>query len=198
MRKLIILILAMLLPAGAYAADTATDSPPLTKKEQRRTLRGYKGFVELGMGFSHHNFNYVGTTYIDKTPIGFFIDVLTTHGYQLSKIFFLGGGIGISECTETNIMIPIFADMRFNLLDKRISPVIDVKGGYAVGNHHGGYCAFDAGVRIRLKEQQESAVYTMAGFSWIGDTGHGFLGPWDEKNRRCIGFFLRAGYEKKK
>ncbi len=47
MKKFIILILAVLLPAGAYAADTDSGSPPLTKKEQRRTLRGYKGFVQL-------------------------------------------------------------------------------------------------------------------------------------------------------
>ena len=45
MKKLIVLLIAVLLPAGAYAADS--DSPPLTKKEQRRTLRGYKGFVEV-------------------------------------------------------------------------------------------------------------------------------------------------------
>ena len=43
MRKLIILILAALLPVVATAADTGSGSPPLTKKEQRRTLRGYKG-----------------------------------------------------------------------------------------------------------------------------------------------------------
>ena len=47
MRKIIILLIATLLPAGAYAADTDTGSPTLTKKEQRRTLRGYKGFVEI-------------------------------------------------------------------------------------------------------------------------------------------------------
>ena len=52
MKKFIILILAVLLPAGAYAADTDSGSPPLTKKEQRRTLRGYKGFVELGAGIT--------------------------------------------------------------------------------------------------------------------------------------------------
>ena len=64
MRKFIILILAALLPAVATAADTGSDSPPLTKKEQRRTLRGYKGFVELGMGITYHNFNYIEEIWI--------------------------------------------------------------------------------------------------------------------------------------
>ena len=44
MKKLIILFIAVLLPVVATAADTVSDSPTLTKKEQRRTLRGYKGF----------------------------------------------------------------------------------------------------------------------------------------------------------
>ncbi len=59
MRKTIILFLAVLLSVGAYAADNNTtagsDSQALTKKEQRRTLRGYKGFVELGMGLTRHD-----------------------------------------------------------------------------------------------------------------------------------------------
>ena len=42
MKKLIILFIAALLPVVATAADTGSGSPPLTKKEQRRTLRGYK------------------------------------------------------------------------------------------------------------------------------------------------------------
>ena len=195
MKRLIILFIAALLSAGTYAADTANDNPPLTKKEQRRTLRGYKGFVEVGVGFSHHNYNYIGSPYVDKTQIGFFADASTIHGYQFSKVFFLGGGVGITECTETNVMVPIFADLRFNLLDKRISPVIDVRGGYAVGDHNGGYVSLNIGARFGLKKRQESAVYTMAGFSWIGDTGRGFLGVWDEKDRTCLGIFLRVGYE---
>ena len=35
MKKLIILFIAALLSTGAYAADTDTGSPTLTKKEQR-------------------------------------------------------------------------------------------------------------------------------------------------------------------
>ena len=197
MKKLIILLIAALLPIVATAADTASDSPPLTKKEQRRTLRGYKGFVELGMGVTHHNFSYIGNkpdTYVDTNPKGFGIEILTSHGYQFSNFFFLGGGVGINECTETNVMVPIFADLRVNILDKRISPIIDFKWGYAVGDHHGVYLSFNAGVRFGLKNQNESAIYALAEASCIGDTGNGLF-HLENKSQLCGRIFLRIGYE---
>ncbi len=197
MKKLIILfILAMLLPAGVYAADTDTGSPTLTKKEQRRTLRGYKGFVELGMGITYHNFNYIENP-MDKntTPKGFGIEVLTSHGYQLNNFLYLGGGVGVNECTETNIMIPIFADLRVNILDKRISPVIDFKWGYAVGNHYGVYLSFNAGVRFGLKKQHKSAMYAMIEASYIGDAKNRIIICRDRKSLVCGRYFLRFGYE---
>ena len=186
------------MPAVATATDTAvSDSPPLTKKEQRRTLRGYKGFVELGMGVTHHNFSYIGNkpdTYVDTNPKGFGIEILTSHGYQFSNFFFLGGGVGINECTETNVMVPIFADLRVNILDKRISPIIDFKWGYAVGDHHGVYLSFNAGVRFGLKNQNESAIYALAEASCIGDTGNGLF-HLENKSQLCGRIFLRIGYE---
>ena len=196
MKKLIILFIAVLLPAGAYAADTDTGSPTLTKKEQRRTLRGYKGFVELGMGITYHNFNYIENP-MDKntTPKGFGIEVLTSHGYQLNNFLYLGGGVGVNECTETNIMIPIFADLRVNILDKRISPVIDFKWGYAVGNHYGVYLSFNAGVRFALKKQHKSAMYAMIEASYIGDAKNRIIICRDRKSLVCGRYFLRFGYE---
>ena len=61
MKKTIILFLVVvLLSVGAYAADSnvkiGSDSQALTKKEKHRTLRGYTGFVELGMGATFHNY----------------------------------------------------------------------------------------------------------------------------------------------
>lgn len=196
MKKLIVLLIAVLLPIVATAADTDTGSPTLTKKEQRRTLRGYKGFVELGMGITYHNFNYIENP-MDKntTPKGFGIEVLTSHGYQLNNFLYLGGGVGVNECTETNIMIPIFADLRVNILDKRISPVIDFKWGYAVGNHYGVYLSFNAGVRFALKKQHKSAMYAMIEASYIGDAKNRIIICRDRKSLVCGRYFLRFGYE---
>ena len=81
MKKLIILLIAALLPIVATAADTVSDSPPLTKKEQRRTLRGYKGFVELSGLLDLEHVGSTGTIlqlYLED-PCSH-IDLLTSHG----------------------------------------------------------------------------------------------------------------------
>ena len=195
MKKFIILILAALLPVVATAADTDTGSPTLTKKEQRRTLRGYKGFVELGAGITLHDYDF-WFSLDDDRPKGFGMDLLTTHGFQFNNFIFLGGGVGLSGCTEKSVMMPMFVNIRINMLNRRISPVIDMKGGYAVGDRHGGYLAVAAGMRFGLKGNTKSAVYTEVEASWLGDTERGlYFGRWDLKNRRCGRFMFRVGYE---
>lgn len=196
MKKLIILfILAMLLPAGAYAAGTGNmDGEKVAKLIARNTMRGYHGFVELGMGVTMHNFDGFAS---DSKSHGFGIDVLTTHGFQFNNFFFLGGGAGIAECTESNVMIPIFADMRINILNRRISPVVDIKGGYAVGNHDGGYVALSAGVRIGFKNKPNSAINIMVELSYVGDSDQtGLLEEhMNDKSLECERFTLKIGYE---
>ena len=196
MKKLIILfILAVLLPAGAYAADTGNmDGEKVAKLIARNTMRGYHGFVELGMGVTMHNFDGFAS---DSKSQGFGIDILTSHGFQFNNFFFLGGGAGITECTETNIMVPIFANMRINILNRRISPVIDIKGGYAVGDHDGAYISANIGVRIGLKKRVKSAMYVMAEMSYIGDSDQvGFIEEsLNNKDLQCERFMLRVGYE---
>lgn len=93
-------------------------------------------------------------------------------------------------------MMPMFVNIRINMLNRRISPVIDMKGGYAVGDRHGGYLAVAAGMRFGLKGNTKSAVYTEVEASWLGDTERGLcFGRWDLKNRRCGRFMFRVGYE---
>ena len=174
MKKLIILFIAALLSTGAYAADTGNGyDEKIAKLIARNTMRGYHGFVDLGMGVTLHDFDgFAG----DSKSQGFGIDILTSHGFQFNNFFFLGGGAGITECTETNIMVPIFANMRINILNRRISPVIDIKGGYAVGDHDGAYISANIGVRIGLKKRVKSAMYVMAEMSYRGDSDQvGFI-----------------------
>ncbi len=195
MKKLIILFIAALLSTGAYAADTGNGyDEKIAKLIARNTMRGYHGFVDLGMGVTLHDFDgFAG----DSKSQGFGIDILTSHGFQFNNFFFLGGGAGITECTETNIMVPIFANMRINILNRRISPVIDIKGGYAVGDHDGAYISANIGVRIGLKKRVKSAMYVMAEMSYIGDSDQvGFIEEsLNNKDLQCERFMLRVGYE---
>ena len=90
MKKLIILFIAALLSTGAYAADTGNGyDEKIAKLIARNTMRGYHGFVDLGMGVTLHDFDgFAG----DSKSQGFGIDILTSHGFQFNNFFFLGGG----------------------------------------------------------------------------------------------------------
>ena len=203
MRKFIILILAVLLPAGMYATDTAPGSPQLTKKEQRRTLRGYKGFVELGMGATFHNYGIVAEQKGNQRfTTAYGIELMTSHGFQFNNRLYLGVGIGINECTETNIMIPMFADFRINILNKRISPVLYFRGGYAVGEYHGGYAGLGIGIRIGLKRNAKNAVYVSTEFTGLIDAENSTLTPFlhnkpigEREARSCKRWLFKIGYE---
>ncbi len=193
MKKLIILFIAVLLPVVATAADTGNmDEENVTKLIARNTMRGYHGFVELGMGVTRHDLIWInGEKSEYHKPRGFGIEVLTAHGFQFNNFFFLGGGVGINECTETNVMVPIFGDLRVNIINKRISPVIDIKGGYAVGDHYGVYFSFNAGARFGFKRNPKSAIYTMFEVSYIEDAE--LIDIKDSSD--CLRYFLKIGYE---
>ena len=191
MRKFIIMILAVLLPAGIYAADTTPDSPPLTKKEQRRTLRGYKGFVEAGAILN------IETVTLWSEFNANHLDLLTSHGYQFNNFFYLGGGTGLFGYLQKGVLVPFFGNIRVNFLNGPITPVCDIKGGYSVGRFHGGFYSIDLGVRIKFKTH--NAIYVMLGLMYQYDddpTDHwiedGFCIIDDLTN---AGLSLRIGYE---
>ncbi len=77
--------------------------------------RGYKRNVELGMNY---DFEYMG-----RPECG----LLTTHGIQLNRLFFVGGGIGY----ETG-MLPIYADFKsyFTKKELKVNPWAELKMGF--------------------------------------------------------------------
>ena len=75
-RKIMILLLVVLGSFSAMAYEPA-DNAGLSKKEQRRTLRGYNCFVDMGYAF-----DVDGDT--DDWVDGDWVSVSTTHGYQFN------------------------------------------------------------------------------------------------------------------
>ena len=191
MKKLIILLIAALLPIVATAADTVSDNSPLTKKEQRRTLRGYKGFVEAGAILN------IETVTLWSDFNANHLDLITSHGYQFNNFFYLGGGTGLSGYLQKGVLVPFFGNIRVNFLNGPITPVCDIKGGYSVGRFHGGFYSIDLGLRVKLKTK--NAIYVMLGLMYQNDddpTEHWI------KDGFCIiddltnaGLSLRIGYE---
>ena len=100
-----------------------------------------------------------------------------SNGYQINSFFFVGGGLGLHfmskyETKNDGIAldqrkqktdIPVFANLRADFGNGKISPFIDGKAGTYVTNNGGLYLNISAGCRIALKEQQ--AVNISVGYT---------------------------------
>lgn len=89
--------------------------------------RGYRGFADVGI----------------TIPFGF--DFTTTHGYQIDKHFFVGAGVGCNIQTY-----PLFATARYDILDRHVTPALEVRWGHSFGNRKSPYFSLTGGVRIRM------------------------------------------------
>lgn len=128
--------LLALVAAIAYATAPMNGAEP-----------GYRGFFEYGYGFdtgSDHAFRHYN-------------ELHTTHGYQVIPQFFVGAGIGVDlykgnyNYSELYYSIPLYLDLRYDVLTTRFSPFIDMKAGYAVaGDQTGWYVSPTAGCRMAL------------------------------------------------
>ncbi|MGL5683881.1 MAG: hypothetical protein ACRDDZ_12650 [Marinifilaceae bacterium] len=101
--------------------------------------KGYKGFVDLGYAIG------VGDWGLDR------VEFSTAHGYQFNPYLFAGAGFGVNYYTDVELCnIPIFANIRANLLNDKITPFVDVKLGYSVVDIEGFYFAPSIGCRFGL------------------------------------------------
>lgn len=109
-------------------------------KTARNTLKGYKGFVDVGYIADLSDYN------ADK------VEISTSHGYQFNNYFYVGGGVAVDFYTDADLIAaPIFVDFRANFINKKITPFADIKTGYSVGDVEGVYVATGIGVRFSLK-----------------------------------------------
>ena len=73
------------------------------------------------------------------------IDFTTTHGYQIDKHFFVGAGVGCSIQS-----FPVFAAARYDILDRHVTPALEVRWGRSFGNRKSPYFSLTGAVRIRM------------------------------------------------
>lgn len=155
------------------------ESPIQTKRTASLVPAGnitsYRGFVDFG--------------YTQKLGGGANrIELTTSHGYQFTPYFFTGAGIGV-HCylQESNMwhsdakipFIPMFVDLRSNLMQGFIVPFIGLKGGYSLvideGLYGGGlYVAPSVGVKYMLSET--FALNLSLGYSYQQDEGDNLSG----------------------
>lgn len=90
------------------------------KSQRSGNKAGYKGFIDLGYTFG------VGDWGEDRMSFS------TSHGYQFNPYLFAGIGIGANYYFDSELFaIPIFAHIRANFIDNKVSPYVDFKIGYS-------------------------------------------------------------------
>ena len=109
--------------------------------------KGYRAFFEYGSWVNLDDTKVSSTSFI------------TSHGYAFSNLLFIGAGMGIDRIstekesfiiTQNGINMPLFINLRCNILRRRISPFVDIKGGYTVLGIKGNYGTISSGVDFNI------------------------------------------------
>ena len=172
MKKLKFLLTVVLLTACMSASAQFTNTSSRSKASSGSGLTsGYKGFTDLGVGFSLND-------YYDGVCLG----LSTTHGYQINSHIFAGIGVGANYYIDAEAWgLPIFSDVRYTILDSKISPFVDGKIGYSVLDAEGFYFYPSVGCRFGLSDS----------FALTLSTGYEML----SKNGTTSSWAIRAGIE---
>ena len=179
------------------ASEPAAASDELRAWEQqqwqtRRTMRGYKAFYEAGYVFTLDDNDCLFMDSCDPPECNR-LSLTTSQGYQFNNFFYLGAGAGMEVNTyrkgkgeEAGVSVPIFADLRFNILnDKKVLPFVVVRAGGSVGYYHGGYMGVQVGIRVKL-DKKFHALYA----AFVYD---GLFGKFIVDSSDGLGF--RIGFE---
>ncbi len=87
---------------------------------------GNKSGLKSGYKLTIENGYEVGVGTWSRNKIN--MDII--NAYQMNPYFSIGLGIGVRHYFHTNgVLIPIFADLRINFMDKFISPYLSLAGG---------------------------------------------------------------------
>lgn len=132
-----------------------------------------------------------------------------TYGAQLNNKFFLGGGTGYCIAVDwysDHYSIPVFADLRVDFLEKKISPFMELRAGVdiAIEGASGFYGNFLFGCRLK-RFSLSAGVESMKGqdydfpYYYVGRRERVYYGNFDESadpfSFRAFNFVTRCSFE---
>ena len=171
----------LLMAFAAILAFPARAAEPVSPAAEKRvlpwqTMRGYKAFYEAGYVFTLDDNNCYITNLCGNPPGCNRLSLTTSQGYQFNNFFYLGAGAGMevntyrrSKGEEAGVSVPIFADLRFNILnDKKVLPFVVVRAGGSVGYYQGVYMGAQVGIRVKL-DKKIHALYAALVFDGLVD-----------------------------
>ena len=170
----------LLMAFAAILAFPARAAEPVSPAAEKRvlpwqTMRGYKAFYEAGYVFTlDDNDCFLAESCVP--PDCNRLSLTTSQGYQFNNFFYLGAGAGMevntyrkSKGEEAGVSVPIFADLRFNILnDKKVLPFVVVRAGGCVGYWRGACINMQAGIRVKL-DKKSHALYAALVFDGLVD-----------------------------
>ena len=139
---------------------------------------GFRMLIETG-------YQYAMTDDSSGSPI-----LNVTWGEQLGSHFFIGGGVGIRYYPNFRDMgyfaLPIYVNVRWDIINKRVTPFIDLKGGYTPVELDG--YNFSAGIGCRVRLGNKFALSASLGVE-LQDNSEQY------RNNTSIDLFTRIGID---
>ena len=144
--------------------------------------RGFKGYVEVGYALGLSD---------DDDGCGL---VLAAFGYQFNPHIFagLGAGVGLYDEFE-DLGIPVFANFRYTILNKRISPFVDAKAGYSFGDMEGLYLSPSVGCRFAIGKRM--AITTSVCLEVQDYEYEDYYWYYDYSSETALSLGLKIGFE---
>ena len=127
------------------------------------TAQTYKGSIEGGRTLHTDDMGLFSTTDID-----------TTHGVQFNSYLYVGAGVGV-RLGDGYTAIPIYADVKYTILKKQVSPFIDAKIGYSVLDASGFY--MNPGVGVNWNFYKKLSVFLKVGYTYNANSYDGWMKP---------------------
>jgi opacity protein-like surface antigen len=131
MNRLLASAITLVFCAALSAQNTVNPNKPYTSIS---SSEGYVTINELNFGIG------LGETDVDFS--GMFYGITTTHGYQVTKNFILGGGTGFS-IYNGGTLFPLFLDIRYTFLFNKVTPYAFGDGGLLLN-----FSDFNGGTRL--------------------------------------------------
>ncbi|MFC2384200.1 MAG: hypothetical protein D8B52_03795 [Prevotella sp.] len=131
--------------------------------KKHEIARGFKVFVESSYA--------IGIRYGEYDRI----ETAVSLGYQMLPYLYVGGGAAFSYSpSHDDVAIPVFANIRANIINGPITPCFSTKIGYNfIGESNGLY--FDSTIGCRLAFSNKHALYAGFGNTFYAADSEGML-----------------------
>jgi hypothetical protein len=117
--------------------------------------RGYYGVFEYGFGYT---MGYANGPFSTKINI--------INGYRICPWFATGIGVGVRVYFQEGLYIPVFADLRANLLNRKTSPYISLDIGYGFRTNNSGKGGFLISPSIGVCNKLKNNIAVNLGLSY--------------------------------